>query len=91
MKHDTHTQHILKNGDSFYIRICNCGVIHLCFGATTVNLSEEALLAVSETLKDVCHEMLSRRQKEVYVTSNLNKQDENNLIQGNFKGNLSTS
>lgn len=54
-----HTPCVMTNTDSFYFRICDCGVIHLCFGATTLNLSPEALIAVSETLKEVSAKLKS--------------------------------
>jgi hypothetical protein len=43
----------MTDTDSFFARICGCGVIHLCFGPTTLNLSAEAFLAVTETLKEL--------------------------------------
>jgi hypothetical protein len=60
MRHETHTQHVLKDTDSFYVKICNCGVVHLCFGPTTLNLTGQAVIAVTETLKQVSEELYSR-------------------------------
>ena len=64
----------MKDTDSFYIRLCPCGVVHLCFGAATINLTAEALIAVSETLKEVT---ASLRQK-------LHSSLPDNVIAGNF-------
>jgi len=77
MKHDTHTQWVMKDMDSFYIRLCACGVIHLCFGSTTINLTSEALIAVSETLKEITP---SLRQKHAPISTPL----PDNVIPGNF-------
>lgn len=85
MNHDTHTQHIMKDTDSFYVRICNCGVVHLCFGATTLNLTEQAAIAVTETLKEVSHELLKRQPLQsapALATQALPLS--RNVIQGNF-------
>jgi hypothetical protein len=69
MKHDTHTQWIMKDTESFYVRICQCGVIHLCFGAATINLTSEALIAVSETLREVATTL--RQQMNASVPANV--------------------
>ncbi len=63
MNHETHTQHIMSETNSFYIRNCSCGVFHLCFGFTTLNLTAAALIAVTETLKEVCADMINQSQK----------------------------
>lgn len=70
MKHDTHTQHIMRDTDSFYVRICSCGVVHLCFGPTTLNLTPHAMIAVTETLKQVSEEVKIR----VQANSEISKQ-----------------
>jgi len=50
----THTHPcIMTSTDQFYHRICSCGTVHLAFGPTTLHLSIEAFIAVSETLSEV--------------------------------------
>src|SRR5689334_2792438 len=53
MNSHIHTPCVMRDTDQFFVRVCGCGIIHLCFGATTLNLAPEALIAVTETLKDL--------------------------------------
>lgn len=53
MNSTAHTPCVMTDTDSFYVRICGCGVVHLCFGPTTLNLSPESVVAVTETLKEI--------------------------------------
>jgi hypothetical protein len=75
----------MKDTDSFYVRICGCGVIHLCFGATTINLTEQAVIAVTETLKNVSLELISKMQIKSDQSNPSNFPDTGNIIQGNFQ------
>ena len=84
MKHDTHTQHIMKDTDSFYVRICNCGVVHLCFGATTLNLTQDAVIAVTETLKEITQELELRKKREPAPPPEIRPNEDGIVIQGNF-------
>jgi hypothetical protein len=52
----------MTNTDQFYIRICGCGVVHLSFGATVINISAETAIAITETLKEVSVDLRNRLQ-----------------------------
>jgi hypothetical protein len=90
MKHDTHTHHIMKDTDSFYVRICNCGVVHLCFGPTTLNLTPDAVIAVTETLKQVSHELLIKKTTETHPNAPAVELNPGNVLQGNFGSRMNT-
>lgn len=84
MPHDTHTQHIMSDTSSFYIRICGCGIIHLCFGSTTINLTKNAVIAVSETLKEVVSNLRDRSELKSRLDQTQAELDGPNIINGNF-------
>jgi hypothetical protein len=84
MRHDTHTHHIMQDTDSFYVRICGCGVIHLCFGATTLNLTHQAVIAVSETLKEITSELHFKTQMDSITQDPQINSESANVIQGHF-------
>ena len=60
--------------DSFFAKVCQCGVIHVCFGPTMLNLSPEVLIAVTETLKSLSSEVRVRLTSQTLAP----------VIQGNF-------
>lgn len=60
MTDNPHTPCVMTDTTSFFVRICPCGVVHLCFGSTTLNLSPQTVIAVTETLKEVSFEIQSR-------------------------------
>jgi hypothetical protein len=84
MKHETHTHHIMRDTDSFYVKICGCGVVHLCFGPTTLNLTGHAIIAITETLKGVSQELLSRLNNETIPETQPLSPAEGNVIQIHF-------
>jgi hypothetical protein len=57
MKEHSHSPCVMTDTEQFYVRVCGCGVVHLCFGATLINLSPEAIIAVTETLKEVSNKL----------------------------------
>ncbi|MEO5970130.1 MAG: hypothetical protein ABIQ95_09400 [Bdellovibrionia bacterium] len=57
MKGHSHSPCVMTDTEQFYVRICGCGVVHLCFGATLINLAPEAIIAVTETLKEVSNKL----------------------------------
>ena len=59
MTNTAHTPCVMTDTNSFYVRICGCGIVHLCFGPTTLNLSPESVVAVTETLKEISAELRS--------------------------------
>lgn len=101
MKHDAHTHFIMRDTEAFYVRICGCGVVHLCFGPTTLNLTQQAVVAVSETLKEVAQELVLRTLRTEPSSAPVSSQSPNsehdmtqasmissaipNVIQGRFQ------
>jgi hypothetical protein len=52
--------HVIDKPENFSVRLCGCGVAHLNFGPTTVNVTPEVALAITETLNNVAIELKSR-------------------------------
>jgi len=74
----------MTNTDDFYVRICGCGVVHLSFGATTLNLSSEAVIAVTETLKGISREVRTQLKKQMTQLEASAPSSEGNVVQGRF-------
>lgn len=74
----------MTNTDQFYVRICGCGVVHLCFGATTLNLSAETVIAVTETLKEVSQELRVRMMNDTANPDSAMIDADGNVIRGHF-------
>jgi hypothetical protein len=58
-----HAPCVMTETDQFFVRICGCGVVHLNIGFAVINLSPEATIAVTETLKEVSAKL--RKQMEI--------------------------
>jgi hypothetical protein len=80
-----HTPCVMTTMDSFYVKACGCGVIHLCFGPTTLNLSPEVVIAVTETLREVARDLRNQLiEPERSEKHTANAQEFGNVIQGKF-------
>lgn len=44
---------VMTSSEQFFVRVCACGVVHMSFGCTVVNVSSEAAVAIAETLREV--------------------------------------
>ncbi len=51
---------VMTNMEQFHVRVCGCGVVHISFGSTVVNVSSEVAIAISETLREVSGELRKR-------------------------------
>ncbi len=73
---------VLSNPEQFYVKVCSCGVVHLSFGFAMINTTPEALIAITETLKDVTYEL----KKKIKAQSPQLTQEQiiDNVIQGPF-------
>lgn len=56
---------VMTNSDQFFVRLCGCGVVHMSFGCTVVNLSPEAAVAISETLREVTDSLKIEMRKRM--------------------------
>lgn len=74
MNHDINPGSVMTNTDHFFVKVCGCGVVHICWGPTTLNLTREAFIAVSETLKEI-----STQLKRQFFPDN-STPNENNVI-----------
>ena len=76
---------IMKNTDQFFVRICGCGVVHMNFGCAIINVSSETAIAITETLKEVSHQL--RQQLESNDPMNADQatiDSSGNVIKGRF-------
>jgi hypothetical protein len=79
----------MQDTDSFFVRICNCGVVHLCFGPTTLNVSEQTVIAITATLKEVSQELISLGRIQTKKPEPVHaKETSLNVIQGHFGSEL---
>ena len=76
---------IMTTTEQFYVRLCSCGVVHLNFGYSVVNVSPEAAIAITETLKELSSE-LRKRVIPPKVEEKEEEPGQNNLIVGKFPG-----
>jgi hypothetical protein len=53
---------VMTNTDQFFVRVCECGVVHLSFGSAVIHVSSKAAIAITETLREVSQEL--RKQLE---------------------------
>ena len=75
----------MTNTSEFFVRVCGCGVVHLSFGCTIVNVSPEAAIAISETLREVATELKKRIPAATPDQSSGTPQEpRDNIIVGNF-------
>ena len=56
---------VMTSSDQFYVRLCTCGVVHLSFGCTVINVSPDAAVAISETLREVTENLRIELRKRV--------------------------
>ncbi len=75
---------VMSNTDDFYTKVCGCGVVHLSFGATCINMTPAALLAVSDTLREVAL-TLRNRAAEPASAAQIAASLESNVIHGDFE------
>ena len=82
---------VMTSSDQFYVRLCTCGVVHLSFGCTVINVSPEAAVAISETLREVTENLRIELRKKVINSLLKNGASENtpefeikNVITGRF-------
>jgi hypothetical protein len=75
----------MTDTEQFFVRICGCGVVHLCFGPSVVNVTLGTALAITETLKEVMDEAFRRaRQAGQPVDANAATSSESNVVFGHF-------
>lgn len=80
-----HAPCVMTDTEQFLVRICGCGVIHLNFGPAIINMTPEALIAVSETLREVALEVRKRIAREDPVNADDAAIDPNgNIVWGRF-------
>ena len=75
MKSTEHHSNVMSDLSQFAVRICGCGVVHLCFGPTTLNITPEARIQLSDSLRKVVLEFQ-------------NPMTEGNVITGLFPNSL---
>ncbi len=75
---------VMTDTDSFYVKVCGCGVVHLNFGPTLLNLSPEVLVAVSETLKEVAQGIRLKWNEDLARVDHLTPETDGTVIQGRF-------
>ncbi len=56
-----HSPSVMTFTDDFFHRTCPCGTIQLAFGPTLIQMSPDALIAISATLAELAEEL--RRHK----------------------------
>ncbi|MGE0616647.1 MAG: hypothetical protein AB7P04_13515 [Bacteriovoracia bacterium] len=71
---------VMTNTDQFYVRACGCGVVHLSFGPSVINVSQEAFVAVAETMAELSQEIRKRIQAPEQATVD----SAGNVIYGRF-------
>ena len=43
----------MTDTNQFFVRLCQCGVVHLSFGPAVIHATPETVIAITETLKEV--------------------------------------
>lgn len=66
--HSSHSPCVMTDTEQFYVRFCPCGVVHLAFGPSVVNLSRDAFLMVSESLQALSAEMKAQMTRSNVVS-----------------------
>lgn len=61
--HNSHSPCVMTDTEQFYVRFCPCGVVHLAFGPSVVNLSVAAFFSVTESLQSLSAEMRERMKQ----------------------------
>lgn len=64
MNENPHAPCVMTSTEDFYVRLCGCGVVHLSFGSTVLNLSPQVTVAITETLKELSENIRSRQVGE---------------------------
>ena len=82
-----HAPCVMTNTDQFLIRVCGCGVVHLSFGPAIINVTAEAMIAITETMKDVAATLRQQLAGEDAVNADEVSIDASgNVIFGRFPG-----
>lgn len=93
MGHGNHSSAVMTSIDSFGVKICGCGVIHLCFGPSTINLTQETVFQVTELLNQVSRDLAARAsdrleasatQEDSPSLSEVASTEAENVIKGRF-------
>lgn len=71
--------YIMTNPEQFSVRVCGCGVVHMSFGCAVINVSPEAAIAISETLREVLGDLRTHLEEKIKKCEN-----SNNVISGFF-------
>ncbi len=84
MNKHSHTPFVMNNTEQFCVRVCGCGVVHLCFGATLINLGPEALIAVTETLREVSSKLRCQMMIDPVNADAATLDSDGTVIRGHF-------
>lgn len=80
----THSPCVFDEKEFFQAKVCSCGVIHLYFGSTTINLSASALKFVAETLNEVVRDQRFIEQTDPVNGNEASLDDIGSVIRGYF-------
>jgi len=78
---------VLTDKEQFYVRVCGCGVVHLGFGASSVNVSPDLIPFIAETLAIVARDLEMRRRTGGIRKEEASIDDAGNIVFGNFQKN----
>lgn len=79
-----HNPCVFRETDFFQIKLCSCGVTHLYFGPTTLNLSSESVRMLSHVLNEVVRTQDALSQADPVNSSEAALDGEGNIIKGYF-------
>lgn len=77
----------MTDTEQFFVRVCDCGVVHLSFGPAIVNATPETVIAITETLKGISAELRnSLRQAEDSIDGDqaVRSPHGGNVVRGRF-------